>query len=184
MVFWASLGFILGALGAFLGALLVFLRAFGGTLHAQNFFLDSFPRQIYCFFWYLLPLPSSKSLFSFSSSLLVSILSSQADPPTLENLDFMMAGARFSKNQGLGSKHALDGVFGLPWARFGCYWGLLGGPFHVFAGSRWHPAFSKLLFGASVGPRGTPKKGKTLRPLSFPRRSTRGTGSLHFYKGL
>ena len=50
MVFWASLGLILGALGAFLGALLVFLRAFGGTLHAQNFFLDSFPGQIYCFF--------------------------------------------------------------------------------------------------------------------------------------
>ena len=50
MVFWASLGLILGALGAFLGALLVLLRAFGGTLHAQNFFLGSLPGQIYCFF--------------------------------------------------------------------------------------------------------------------------------------
>ena len=50
MVFWASLGLILGALGAFLGALLVFLRAFGGTLHAQNFFLGSLPGHIYCFF--------------------------------------------------------------------------------------------------------------------------------------
>ena len=51
MVFWASLGLILGALGAFLGGLLVFLRAFGGTLHAQNFFLGSLPGQIYCFFF-------------------------------------------------------------------------------------------------------------------------------------
>ena len=49
-VFWASLGLMLGTLGAFLGALLVFLRAFGGTLHAQNFFLGSLPGQIYCFF--------------------------------------------------------------------------------------------------------------------------------------
>ena len=29
----------------------------------------------------------------------MSILSSQADPPTLKNLDFMVAGARFSKNK-------------------------------------------------------------------------------------
>ena len=50
MVFWASLGLILGALGAFLGGILVFLRAFGGTLHAQNFFLDSLPGQNYCYF--------------------------------------------------------------------------------------------------------------------------------------
>ena len=101
MVFGGSLGLILGALGAFLGALLVLLRAFGRTLHAQSFFWDSIPGQIYCLFSYLLSLPSSKSLFSSSWSLLVSILSSQADPPTLKNLDFMMAGARFSKNQGL-----------------------------------------------------------------------------------
>ena len=37
MVFWGSLGLILGALGAFLGALLVLLRAFGGTLTCQDF---------------------------------------------------------------------------------------------------------------------------------------------------
>ena len=47
-----------------------------------------------------------------------------------------------------------------------------------------HLGFSKLLLGASAGPRGHPKKGKTLRHRSFPRRSTRGTGSLHFCKGL
>ena len=38
MVFWGSLGLILGARGAFLGGLLVFLRAFGGALHAQTYF--------------------------------------------------------------------------------------------------------------------------------------------------
>ena len=76
----------------------------------------------------------------------MSIWSSQADPPTLKNLDFASAGARFLKNQGLGSEDALDGVSGLSWPRVGCFWGLLGGSFGAFAGSRWHPEFSKLLF--------------------------------------
>ena len=49
----------------------------------------------------------------------MSMLSSQADPPTLKNLDFASAGARFLKNQGLGIKDALDGVLGLSWASFG-----------------------------------------------------------------
>ena len=39
MVFWGSLGLVLGALGGFLGALVVPLRALGGTLNFQNFFL-------------------------------------------------------------------------------------------------------------------------------------------------
>ena len=77
----------------------------------------------------------------------MSILSSQAGPPTLKNLGFMKAGARFSKNQGFGSKDALDGVLGLSWAHFGCSWGLLGGSFGAVAGFRWHLACSKLLFG-------------------------------------
>ena len=120
MVCWGSLGLILGALGAFLGALLVFLRAFGSTLHAQNFFLDSLPGQIYCYFSYLLSLPSSKPLFSSSWSLFVSILNSQADRPTFKNVGFMRAAARFSKKRGFGSKDALDGVLGLSCAHFGC----------------------------------------------------------------
>ena len=95
MVFWASLGLILGALGAFLGALLVFLQAFGNTLHAQNLFLDSRPGEIYCYFSYLLSLPSSKSLFSSSWSLFVSILSSQADPLTFKNVGFIERKHRF-----------------------------------------------------------------------------------------
>ena len=67
----------------------------------QRLFFGTSSGYIYGFLTCLLWLPFSKSLFSFSSSLLVSILSSQADPPTLKNFDFMKAGARFSKNQGL-----------------------------------------------------------------------------------
>ena len=151
-MFWGSLGLGLGALGSFLGALVVLLLASGGTLHAQNFFFDSFPGHNYVFFWYLLPLPSAKSLFSSCWSLFVSNLSSQADRPTLKNVGFMTAAARFSKNHGFGSKDALDGVLGLSWAHFGCSWGLLGGSFGVFAGFRWHLACSKLLSGLPSWP--------------------------------
>ena len=63
-------------------------------------------------------------MFFLSSSLLVSILSSQADPPTLKNLDFAVAGARFSKNQGIRYKDAFDGVLALSWVRFSCSCGL------------------------------------------------------------
>ena len=128
------------------------LRAFGGTLNSQNLFLNSLPGQIDCFFAHLLSLPSSTSLFSSSSNLLVSILSSRAGPPTLENLGFMMAGAWFSKNQGLGSKDALDDVWGLSWAHVGCSWGLVGSSVGAFAGSRWHLEFSKLLWGLPSWP--------------------------------
>ena len=83
----------------------------------------------------------------------MSIWSSQADPPTLKNVSFMNAGARFSKNHGFGSKDALDGVLGLSWAHFGCSWGLLGGSFGVCAGFRWHLACSKLLFGLLSWPK-------------------------------
>ena len=77
----------------------------------------------------------------------MSILSSQADRPTLKNVGFMRAGARCSKNHGFGSKDALDGVLGLSWAHFGCSWGLPGRSFGAFAGFRWHLACSKLLSG-------------------------------------
>ena len=49
----------------------------------------------------------------------MSNLSSPADPPTLKNVGFMKASARFSKNHGFGSKDALDGVLGFSWAHFG-----------------------------------------------------------------
>ena len=127
-------------------------------MHAQNLFLDSLPGEIDCSFSYLLSLPSSKSLFSSSWSFFVSILSSQADPLTFKNVGFMRAGARFSKNHGFGSKDALDGVLGLSWPRFGCFWGLLGGSFCAFAGSRWHPEFSKLFIWAPLNPPSCPPR--------------------------
>ena len=43
---WAHFGCSWGLLA---GSLLVLLRAFGGTLHAQNLFLGSLPGQIDCF---------------------------------------------------------------------------------------------------------------------------------------
>ena len=82
----------------------------------------------------------------------MSILSSQADSPTLKNLALASTAARLSKNQSLGFEDALDGVWGLSWAHFGCSWGLLGGYFGVFAGFRWHLACSKLLFGLPSWP--------------------------------
>ena len=97
------------------------------------------------------------------------ILSSQADPPTLKNLDFASAAARFLKNQSLGSKDALDGVLGLSWPRFGCFWGLLGSSFGAFAGSRWHLEFSKLLFWAPLSPHLGPR-GASNSPKQLPRR--------------
>ena len=121
------------------------------------------------FFSFVISPPSFKSLFSLSSSLLVSILSSQADPPTLKNLDFVPTGTRFSKKQGLGSKDALDGVLGLSWARFRCSWGLIGGYFGAFAGSRWHPEFSKLFIWAPLSPHLGPR-GASNSPKRLPRR--------------
>ena len=72
-----------------------------------------------CLLW----LASSKSLFSFSSSLLVSILSSQADSPTLQNLDFAPAAARFIKIKVWDLK-MLSNVFG---GSLGLVLGPLGG---------------------------------------------------------
>ena len=108
-------------------------------------------------------------LFFLSWSLMVSILSSQADPPTLKNLDFAAVGARFLKSQGLGSKDALWNVLGLSWPRFGCSWGLLGGSFGAFARSRWHPEFSKLFIWAPLSPHLGPR-GASNSPKRLPRR--------------
>ena len=57
-----------------------------------------------------------------------SILSSQTDLPTLKNVDFMEAGARFFKNQHFRSKHGFETVLGFSWVPFGSSWGLFGAP--------------------------------------------------------
>ena len=79
-----------------------------------------------CFFSFLFVLLSSMSYVIFCRSLLGSILSSQADPPTLKNLDFALAGARFLKNQRFRSKDGFESVLGLSRAPFGSSWGALG----------------------------------------------------------
>ena len=58
---------------------------------------------------------------------------------------------------------------GLSWARFGCSWGLLGGSFGAFAGSRWHPEFSKLFIWAPLSPHLGPR-GASNSPKRLPRR--------------
>ena len=90
----------------------------------------------------------------------MSILSSQADPPTLKNVDFASAGARFSKNQGLGINDGIENVLGVSWAPFG---GLLGGSWGLFWSSwgiQMAPLNSKTSFFALlmlyIAPRGAP----------------------------
>ena len=134
------------------------------------------PGQIYCFFECLLSLPCSKSLFSSSWSLLVSILSSQGDSPTLNNLDFASAGARFSKNQGLGIKDAIESALGVSWGPLG---GLLGGSWGLFWSSwgiQMAPLNSKTYFFVLlmlyIAPRGAPNSlPGALRAKQMPPRS-------------
>ena len=66
------------------------------------------------------------SFFIFFRTLLRSILNSQADPPTLKNLDFASAGARFLKNQHFRSKHGFESALWLSWAPFAGSWGFFG----------------------------------------------------------
>ena len=73
-------------------------------------------------------------VFCSYSKLLGSILSSQDDPPTLENRAPASAAARFLKNQRFRSEDGLESALGLSWARFGCSRGLLGNPFGALGG--------------------------------------------------
>ena len=125
--FWGSLGLILGALGGLSGAL-------WGLQIDQKGLQDSSWNSLglrllapCCFFSFLFVLLSSMSYVIFCRSLLGSILSSQADPPTLKNLDFASAGARFLKNQHFRPKDGFEHVLGLSWAFFGVSWRFLGG---------------------------------------------------------
>ena len=78
----------------------------------------------------------------------MSILSSQAGSPTLKNLGFMLTGAPFSKNQGLGSIKMLLMVFG---GSLGLVLGALGGflgALHVLLQALGGtPNFQNLIFG-------------------------------------
>ena len=56
-----------------------------------------------------------------------SVVSSQTDPPTLKNLDFLHEISTSSKNQRFRSEDGFESVLGLSWAPFGSSWGSLGG---------------------------------------------------------
>ena len=136
--FWGSLGLLWGALRGLLGALWatstanitpVAHRSQTGRsrINVRHTFLELFLSFLMLFFSPLFVLLFSMSFFIFSRSLLRSILSSQADPPTFKNLDFAPAGARFLKNHNFRSKNGFESVLGLSWAPFGGSWGSLGG---------------------------------------------------------
>ena len=68
-------------------------------------------------------------VFCSSSKLLGTILGSTTDLPSLKNLDFVSAGARFFKNHRFRSEDGLESVLGRSWASFGRSWGSVGGLF-------------------------------------------------------
>ena len=88
-------------LGLFLWSLMLFLSPIFVLLFSMSFLI---------FFW----------------SLLESILSSQTDPPTLENVDFTVGILTFLKNQRFRPKDGFESVLGLSRATLGSSWGSLG----------------------------------------------------------
>ena len=69
---------------------------------------------------------SFDDVFLSSRNLLGSILSSQTDPPTLENVDFTMEILTCLKNQRFRSKHGFESVLGLSRFLLGALGGILG----------------------------------------------------------
>ena len=127
------------------------LRAFGGTWNSHNLFGAPFVVKLIVIFPFFFRSLLRNRCFPHLEPFRVEF-ELPSWPSDLKNVGFMKAGARFSNNQGFGSKDALDGVLGLSWAHFGCSWGLLEGSFGVFAGFRWHLACSKLLLGLPSWP--------------------------------
>ena len=122
--FGGSLGLLWGALGSLLGAL-------SGLWIDQRRLPDSpwnclGPRLIAscCRIWLA---ERTMSFFDSSRSLLGSILSSQTDHPTLQNVDFTMRILTFLKNQRFRSNDGFESVWGLSRAPFGSSWGSPGG---------------------------------------------------------
>ena len=82
--------------------------------------------------------------YVFFRCLLGSILSSQADPPILKNLDFVTRELDFRKIK----VWDLKMLFRMFWGSLGLILGALGGLlralFALLGGFRWHPEFPKL----------------------------------------
>ena len=91
-----------------------------------------------------LPLFVVQCSMSFSilfRNLLVSMLSSQADPPTIKNLDFGAGFCYFDNNQCLPYREALASVRGLFGAHFWRSWGALAGYLNALGALDGSPKF-------------------------------------------
>ena len=115
--------------------------------------LELFLSLLVLFFSSLFFLLFSMSFFISPRSLFGSILNSPTDLPTLKNVDFMKAGARFLKNHHFRSKDGFESVLGLSRPPFGSSWGspggLLGAPSGLWIDQRGPPDSSW----NSLGPR-------------------------------
>ena len=102
--FGGSLGLLLGALGGLLGALGALYIDHRGLPDSSWNFLG--PRLLASggFFSFIFVFLSPMSYFIFFRCLLASILISQADPPTIKNLDFPQGVLTFGENNVLDPK--------------------------------------------------------------------------------
>ena len=123
----ARRGALLGASGDQTAHLSFYLQTRCCRVKHGHSILELFLSFLMLFFSSIFYLLLSISFFISFRSLLGSILSSQTDLPTLKNVDFMKAGARFLKNHHFRSKDGFESVLGLSRPPFGSSWGVLGG---------------------------------------------------------
>ena len=88
--FWGSLGLLLGALGALLGVSWELLRASGSTKEGLQIRLGTLLGLVCSLLAAEDGLGSADVVFYLLSEPLGSILSSQTDPHTLKNIDFII----------------------------------------------------------------------------------------------
>ena len=91
-------------------------------------------RHISLFSSLLFPLTFSESFFILSSSVSVSISSSQADLQTLKISDFSRDIRCFFKKHRFIADDGPESVLGLSWGHFWCSWGRLGSPLGYLQG--------------------------------------------------
>ena len=125
--FGGSLGLLMGALGGLLGAFWCFYIDHIGLPDSSWHFTGLRLLAACCLFSFLFVVLSSMSCCIFFRNLLGSILSSQADPPTLKNFDFPHGILTFLKQRRFRSKYGFESALGLSLEHLGSSWGSLGG---------------------------------------------------------
>ena len=106
--FWGYLGLLLGAVWGYILIQKKRRDSFWGSLGLVCLLLAADDG-----------LRSVDMLFTSPRSFLGSILSSRTDPPTLENIDFILEILTFLKNRRFRSKDGFESVLGLSRAPFG-----------------------------------------------------------------